>query len=54
MDNSVLFNKINKDVISRYSKDRKSPELSYIQSFLDDINNEYIKNKIDAFKDFKK
>ena len=48
-----LFNKINKDVTDRYLKDKKSPELSYIQSFLDDKNNEYIKNKKDAFKEFK-
>ena len=48
-----LFNKINKDVTDRYLKDKKSSELSYIQSFLDDINNEYIKNKKDAFKEFK-
>ena len=42
---------INDDVTSRYRK-RKSTELSSIQSFLDDINNEDIKNKKNAYKNF--
>ena len=53
VDDSVLFNQINNDVTSRYRRDRKSPELLSIQNFLQDINNEYIKNKKDASKDFK-
>ena len=53
MNNPILFNKINKDVISRYLEDKKSGELSSIQSFLDDINNEDIKNKKDALKNLK-
>ena len=53
MNDPILFHKINKDVTNRYRKDKKSLELSYIQSFLDDINNEGIENKKDAFKDLK-
>ena len=44
------FNQINQDVTDKYKNDKKSPELLPIQSFLDEINNEYIKNKKDAFK----
>ena len=40
-----LFNKINQDVTDRYLKDKKSFELLSIQSFLDEINDEYINNK---------
>ena len=39
-----LFNQINNDVTSRYRKDKNSTELLSIQNFLDDINNEDIKN----------
>ena len=45
-----LLNRINKDGTNRYCKDKKSPELLSIQSFLDDIDNEYIQNKKDTSK----
>ena len=48
-----LFNQINNDVTSRYRKDKNSTEFLSIQNFLDDINNEDIKNKKDAYKKFK-
>ena len=48
-----LFNKINQDVADRYLKDKKSFKLLSIQSFLDEINDEYINNKKDAFEKFK-
>ena len=48
-----LFNQINNDVTSRYRKDKNLTELLTIQNFLDDINNEDIKNKKDAYKKFK-
>ena len=48
-----LFNQVNNDVTSRYRKDKNSTELLSIQNFLDDINNEDIKNKKDASKNFK-
>ena len=53
VDNKKLFNKINNDVTNRYHKDKNSTELLSIQSFLDDINNEHIENKKDAYKKFK-
>ena len=53
VDDPKLFNQINNDVTSRYRKDKSSTELLSIQNFLDDINNEDIKNKKDASKNFK-
>ena len=53
VDDPKLFNQINNDVTSRYRKDKNSDELLSIQNFLDDINNEDIKNKKDAYKKFK-
>ena len=55
MDNDPnLFNQISNDVTNRYREDRDSTELLSIQNFLDDINNEDIKDKKDAHKKFKK
>ena len=53
IDNTALFNRISNDVTSRYNKNKESFELLSIQNFLDDINNEHIKNKEDALKKFK-
>ena len=53
IDDPKLFNQINNDVTSRYNKNKESFELLSIQNFLDNINNEYIKNKIDALKNVK-
>ena len=53
IDNTELFKKISNDVTSRYNKNKDSFELLSIQSFLDNINNEHIKNKKDAYKNFK-
>ena len=53
VDDPKLFNQNNNDVTSRYLKDKNSTELLSIQNFLDDINNEDIKNKKDARKKFK-
>ena len=52
IDYPKLFNQINKDVTSRYRKNRDSTELLSIQNFLDAINNEDITNKDDARKEF--
>ena len=52
IDNTTLFNKISYDITSKYNKNKESLELLSIQNFLDDINNEYIKNKKDALKNF--
>ena len=48
-----LFSQVNNDVTSRYRKDKDSTELLSIQNLLDDIKNEDIKNKNDAYKKFK-
>ena len=53
MYNSQLYDKISHDVIDKYKKDKKSNELKSIQTFLDSITNEYIKNKKDALEEFK-
>ena len=52
IDNTELFNKISNDVTSRYNKNKESFELLSFQNFLDDINNEDIKDKKDARKEF--
>ena len=51
--NTQLYDKISQDVVDRYNKDKKSNELKSIQTFLDNIINEYIKNKKDALEEFK-
>ena len=53
VDDPKLFNQINNDVTSRYLKDKDSTEFLSIQNFLDNINNEDIKNKKDTRKEFK-
>ena len=53
MHDPELYEEISQDVFARYNKDKYSNELLSIQSFLDNINNEYIKNKKDAWKEFK-
>ena len=51
IDDTKLFNQINNDVTNRYDKNKESFELLSIQNFLDDINNEHIKNEDDALKE---
>ena len=55
IDNTVLFNKISNDVTSRYNKNKESFELlsNNNECKIQNINNEYIKNKKDALKIFK-
>ena len=53
IDNTESFNKISNDVTSRYNKNKDSSELLSIQNFLDNINNEHIKNKKNELKSFK-
>ena len=47
------YEEISQDVFSRHNKDKYSLELLSIQSFLDNINDEYIKNKKDTLSEFK-
>ena len=53
MHNPQLYDEIRQDVVDRYNKDKKSNELKSIQTFLDNITNEFIENKKDALKEFK-
>ena len=53
MYNLQLYDKISQDVFDRYNKDKHSNELESVQNFLDNITNEYIKNKKNALEEFK-
>ena len=53
MSDPALYEEISQDVFARYNEDPYSLELLSIQSFLDDINSKYIKNKKDALSKFK-
>ena len=53
MYNPQLYDEISQDAFDKYNKDKHSNELESIQTFLDDITNEYIENKKDAFEEFK-
>ena len=53
MNDPKLYEEISQDVFARYNKDKDSFELLSIQTFLDNINNEYVKNKKDALSEFK-
>ena len=53
MYNPQLYDDISQDVVSKYSKYKHSNELKSIQTFLDNITNEHIKNKQDALEEFK-
>ena len=53
MYNPQLYDEISQDVFARYNKDKHSNELLSIQNFLDNLTNEYIKNKKDALEEFK-
>ena len=44
MHNPQLYDKIRQNVADRSDKDKKSNELNFIQTFLDNIANEHIKN----------
>ena len=50
--NPQLYDEISQDVADIYNKDKKSNELKSIQTFLDNITNEHIKNKKDAIEEF--
>ena len=53
MYNPQLYDEISQDVVATYNKDKHSNELLSIQTFLNNITNEYIKNKKDALEEFK-
>ena len=53
MNNSKVYKDINQDITNRYNKDNDSFELLSLKSFIDNINDKYIKNKKDAMDKFK-
>ena len=53
MYNPQLYDEISQDVFAKHNKDKHSNELLSIQTFLDNINNKYIKNKKYALEEFK-
>ena len=52
MHDPELYEEISQDVFARCNKDKDSNELLSIQTFLDNINEDYIKNKKDALEEF--
>ena len=53
MNDSQLYKDLSQDISNRYRQDECSPELSSIQSFMDNINDEYIKSKKNEMSEFK-
>ena len=53
MNDLQLYKKITSEVFSRYNGDKNSFELFTLQTFIDNINNERVKNKKDAREEFK-
>ena len=53
MHDLELYEEISQEVFARYNKGKDSNELLSIQSVLDDINEEYIKNKKDVLSEFR-
>ena len=53
MNDSQLYKKIASEVFSSYDGDKNSFELFTLRTFIDNINNEHVKNKKDAREEFK-
>ena len=53
MNDLQLYKKIASEVFSRYNGDKNSFELFTLRTFIDNINNERVKNKKDAREEFK-
>ena len=52
MNDLQLYKKIASEVFSRYNGDKNSFELFTLRTFIDNINNERVKNKKDAREEF--
>ena len=48
-----LYRQIALDVFTRYNRDKDSLELFTLRTFIDNINNEHVKNKKDAREEFR-
>ena len=53
MNNLQLYGQIAPEVFARYDRDKDSFELFTLRTFIDNINNERVKNKKDAREEFK-
>ena len=53
MNDLQLYKKIPSQVFSRYNGDKDSFELFTLRTFIDNINNEPVKNKKDVREEFK-
>ena len=53
MNDLQLYKKIASEVFSRYNGDKNSFELFTLRTFIDNINNEHVKNKKDTREEFK-
>ena len=53
MNNLQLYRQIAPKVFARYNRDKDSFELFTLRTFIDNINNEHVKNKKDAQEEFK-
>ena len=53
MNDLKLYKKIASEVFSRYNRDKNSFELFTLRTFIDNINNERVKNKKNAREEFK-
>ena len=53
MNDLQLYRQIASEVFARYDRDKDSLELFTLQTFIDNVNNEHVKNKKDAREEFK-
>ena len=53
MNDLQLYRQIASEVFTRYNRDKNSLELFTLRTFVDNINNERVKNKKDAREEFK-
>ena len=53
MNDLQLYRQIASEVFARYDRDKHSLELFTLQTFIDNVNNEHVKNKKDAREEFK-
>ena len=53
MNDLQLYRQIASEVFARYDRDKDSLELFTLRTFIDNINNERVKNKKDAREEFK-
>ena len=53
MNDLQLYRQIASEVFTRYNRDKDSLELFTLRTFIDNVNNQHVKNKKDAREEFK-